>query len=75
MFPKMPMKMGPEMEAPEVEDDMEEGQDMNATIEALEQARAALDAVEATLTGARREKLKGPTEVPGETAGATDEQE
>jgi hypothetical protein len=72
MFP--PMKMAAPA-APEVEDDMEEGQDMNATIEALEQARSALDAVEASLTGARRDKLKGPPEVAGETAGADDERE
>jgi hypothetical protein len=71
MFP--PMKQAPV--APEVEDDMEEGQETNAVIEALEQARSALDAVEAAATCARREKLKAPVEVPGETAGADDEQE
>jgi hypothetical protein len=69
------MKMGPAVEVPEVEDDQAEAQSMDATIEALEQARSALDAVEASLTGARREKSKLPVEVPGETAGADDEQE
>jgi hypothetical protein len=42
--------------------------DMEAVISALEQARAALDEVEASATGQRRERLaKPPVEAPGET--------
>lgn len=56
----MPMVGKMPMAPAEMEQDQGEAQNMDAVIEALEQARAALDAVEAAATGARRDKAKAP---------------
>jgi hypothetical protein len=76
MDPKMMAMMGGGMGSPAASAP-DAPPDMAAVIAALEQARAALDEVEAVATGQRRDKAKMPPEVesPAEEQSPDEEQE